>query len=207
VYDPTDIPRITLRNTNAEVDTALNVTRAGVPGARTLQFTDGWKPTSKSVISANSSYTGSAGQARAKGEQVYDTAYAMRQNGMKESTAAGRQPMKGNGILPTFNGEDNMNMTFRKLMVDVLNDRDNTVNRVVGPSAGTEAIGLMRPKQILALDVAKERNMNEILDMLDDNPYALPVYKIASSAPATRELRGTEGPAEMGLRSLTSSQY
>jgi hypothetical protein len=100
-----------------------------------------------------------------------------------------------------------MNMTFRKLMVDVLNDRDNTVNRVVGPSAGTEAIGLMRPKQILALDVAKERNMNEILDMLDDNPYALPVYKIASSAPATRELRGNEGPAEMGLRSLTSSQY
>jgi len=49
--------------------------------------------------------------------------------------------------------------------------------------------------------------MNEILDMLNDNPYALPVYKIASSAPATRELRGNEGPAEMGLRSLTSSQY
>ena len=204
VYDPTDIPRITLRNTNAEVDTALNVTRAGVPGARTLQFTDGWKPTSKAILSANSSYTGSAGQARAKGEQVYDTAYAMRQNGMKESTAAGRQPMKGNGILPTFNGEDNVNMTFRKLTTDVLNDRDNTVNRVVGPSAGVEAIGLMRPKQVLALDVAKERNMNEILDMLDDNPYALPVYKLAAAGPAARELRGNEGPAEMGLRSLTS---
>lgn len=204
VYDPTDIPRITLRNTNAEVDTALNVTRAGVPGARTMQFPDGWKPTSKSVLSANSSYTGAAGQARAKGEQVYDTAYAMRQNGMKESTAAGRQPMKGNGILPTFNGEDNVNMTFRKLTNDVLNDRDNTVNRVVGPTAGVEAIGLMRPKQVLSLNISKERNMNEILDMLDDNPYALPVYKLAAGGPAARDLRGNEGPAEMGLRSLTS---
>jgi hypothetical protein len=204
VYDPTDILRVTHRNTNAEVDTALNVTRAGVPGSRTLQFPDGWRNTSKEAISARSEYTGPAGQARAKGEQVYDTAYAMRQNGMKEITAIGRQPEYGNGIKPLFNGEDNVNLTYRKITMDVLNDRDNTVNRVVGPSAGTEAIGLLRPKQILALNVAKERNMNEILDMLDDNPYALPVYKIAANGPATRPLRGNEGPAELGLKSLSS---
>jgi hypothetical protein len=204
VYDPTDILRVTHRNTNAEVDTALNVTRAGVPGARTIQFPDGWRNTSKEAISARSEYTGPAGQARAKGEQVYDTAYAMRQNGMKEITSIGRQPEYGNGIKPLFNGEDNVNLTYRKLTVDVLNDRDNTVNRVVGPSAGTEAIGLLRPKQILALNVAKERNMNEILDMLDDNPYALPVYKIAANGPATRPLRGNEGPAELSLKSLSS---
>jgi hypothetical protein len=206
VYDPTDILRVTHRNTNAEVDTALNVTRAGVPGAATLQFPDGWRNTSKEAISARSAYTGSAGQARAKGEQVYDTAYAMRQNGMKEITAIGRQPMEGNGSLPLFNGEDNVNMTFRKLTIDTLNDRDNTVNRVVGPAAGTEAIGLLRPKQILSLNVAQERNLHEILDTLDDNPYALPIFKIAtaSGVPAARAIRGNEGPAEMGLKSLSS---
>ena len=85
----------------------------------------------------------------------------------------------------------------------MLNDRDNTVNRVVGPAAGTEAIGLQRPKQVLRLDVANERNIHEILDTLDDNPYALPVFKIAQGAPESRPLRGNEGPAEMGLRSLS----
>lgn len=205
VYDPTDITRITHRNTNAEVDTALNVTRAGVPGNRTLQFPDGMRATSKEFVSANSAYTGPAGQARAKGEQVYDTAYAMRQNGMKELTTVGRQPEYGNGIKPLFNGADNVNLSYRKITTDVLNDRDNTVNRVVGPAAGTEAIGLQRPKQILRLDVAQNRNIHEILDSLDDNPYALPVHKIAHAVPPAQEFsaffaESMMGPAELGLR-------
>jgi len=204
VYDPTDIMRPTHRNTNAEVDTALNVTRAGVPGAATLQFPDGMRPTTKEFVSAKSGYTGSAGLARATGEQVYDGAYNMRQNGLKEQTAAGRKPMQGNGILPIFNGEDNVNMTFRKLTADSLNDRDNTMNRVIGPAAGTEAIGLQRPKQVLALNVAQDRNYSAILSMLDDNPYALPVFKMAAAAPPAQELRGNEGPAERSLRSLNA---
>lgn len=208
VYDPTDIMRVTHRNTNAEIDTALNVTRAGVPGQRTLQMPDGWKPTSKSILAGASAWTGPGGQARAKGEQVYDTAYAMRQNGMKELTTVGRQPEYGNGIKPVFNGEDNVNLSYRKITSDVLNDRDNTVNRVVGPAAGTEAIGLQRPKQLLRLDVAQDRNIHEILDSLDDNPYALPVFKIANQpgVALARGLAGSDqrqqGPAEIGLRSL-----
>ena len=205
VYDPTDIARITNRNTNAEIDTALNVTRAGVPGARTLQFSDQWRPTSKANLAGASARIGGAGQARAKGEQVYDTAYAMRQNGVKEITAMGRQPQYGNGILPVFNGEDNVNLTYRKIVSDVLNDRDNTVNRVVGPAAGTEAIGLQRPKQVLHLDVAVDRNIHDIPDMLDENPYAINVNKLAQQLPMSSELRGNEGPAELGIRSLQHS--
>lgn len=203
VYDPTDIARITHRNTNAEIDTALNVTRAGVPGAPTMQFDDGWRPTSKANLAGASARVGGAGQARAKGEQVYDTAYAMRQNGVKELTAMGRQPK--NGILPVFNGEDNVNLSYRKIVSDVLNDRDNTVNRVVGPAAGTEAIGLQRPKQVLHLDVSEDRNIRDIPDMLDDNPYALPVHKIAQQMPMSTPIRGNEGPAELGLRSLSGT--
>jgi hypothetical protein len=193
VYDPTDILRITHRNTNAEVDTALNVTRAGMPGQRTLQFPDGWKPTAKAQLAGASAWTGAAGQARAKGEQVYDTAYAMRQNPIKELTAQGRTPEAGNGNLPVFNGEDNVNLTYRKITNDVLNDRDNTVNRVVGPGASVEDIGIARPRQILQINVARDRNTHDVLDMLDDNPYALPVYRIAQQAPAARAVAGYEG--------------
>lgn len=178
VYDPTDIAKPTHRNTNAEVDTALNVTRAGVPGAPTLSFPDGVRTTGKEAISANSAYTGGAG--RGNGDQVYDTAYAMRQNGIKELTAQGRKPLAGNGVKPLFNGEDYINMSNRKIMTDVLNDRDNTIQRVTGHSLGVEAIGLQRPKDVLTMDIARDRNYTAVLSSLNDNPYALPIHKIAS---------------------------
>ena len=191
VYDPTDITRITTRNTMAEPDRALNVTRAGMPGSQQLAVPDGVRATTKESISASSAYTGAAGLANAKGEQVYDFAYAMRQDGQRENLSRGRKPVAGNGLLSLFNGEDYMNVSFRKLDTDILNDRDTTVDRVVGPPIGTEAIGMMRPPQELKASAA-DRNIHEILDSLNDNPYALPVHRIAA---------GIAGPAEMAAAS------
>ena len=189
VYDPTDIMRITTRNTTAEPDRALNVTRAGVPGAATLAAPDGVRATQKEGVSANSAYKGSAGPAIYRAEPVYDPAYAMRQNPTKELIAAGRRPIAGSGLLSLFSGEDHMNVTYRRLDTDSLNDRANTSDRVVGPPIGTEAIGHVRPPQPpLQVDVSKDRNISELLDMLNDNPYALPVHRIAA---------GLAGPAEM----------
>ena len=198
VYDPTDIMRPTLRNTNAEVDTALNVTRAGTGSKPTLQFPDGVRATTKEQISAQSAYTGSAGKARATGEQVYDTAYAMSQNANKELMAKGRRPVAGNGSLSLFNGEDNVNLSYRKIDSDFLNDRDNVVSRVVGHGAGVSDIGLQRPKQVLRLDVTKDRNYESILDMLGDNPYAIQVNRAARGGASNGR---KQGPAEMALSS------
>jgi len=184
VYDPTDITRITMRNVTAEPDKALNVTRAGMPGLATLQFPDGVRRTTKEQISASSAYGGVAGAANAKAEQVYDAAYAMRQYPTKEILSARRNPIAGNGNIAIFNGEDYINQTYRKPMTDSLNDRKNTSERVVGMPLGKEALGLQRPRNILKLDVSRERNIHEILDTLDDNPYALPVHKIALGGPS-----------------------
>jgi hypothetical protein len=197
VYDPSDITRITGRNTMAEPDRAMNVTRAGMPGQGTLAFPDGMRATTKAEISANSEYAGSAGPAVAKSEQVYDYAYAMRQNPTKEMLAAGRKPVAGNGNLPLFNGEDYMNITHRKLDTDILNDRATTSDRVIGPPIGAEAIGLQRPRQPLVMDVAVDRNIHEILDSLNENPYALPVHRIA---------QGLAGPAEISA-AMSSGGY
>jgi hypothetical protein len=102
----------------------------------------------------------------------------MRQNPNKEVIAAGRRPVAGNGLMALFNGEDNMNVTYRRLDTDSLNDRMNTSDRVVGPPIGTEAIGMVRPPQpALQVDVSKDRNIRE-----------LPVHRIAA---------GLAGPAEM----------
>lgn len=202
VYDPTDIARVTVRNTTAEPDRAMNVTRAGMPGQGTLQFPDGMRLTTKGAITADSEYAGSAGPAVVKHDQVYDYAYAMRQNPVKEIVSAGRKPEAGNGSLPLFNGEDYVNVTYRKPMVDSLNDRQNAADRVMGPPLGVEAIGVQRAKQTLKLDVSKDRNMSDVLDGLTDNPYAMPVHKIAAG---TFVPGAAMGPAAMAAMSLGST--
>ena len=173
VYDPSDITRVTTRNTNADVDTALNVTRAGMPGQAVLPFLDGMRSTNKAELSANSAYTGPGGRGAVSYEQSYNAAYDMRTNPTKEVVAQGRKPLAGNGNLPLFNGEDYVNMTFRRPDTDSVNDRGTASNRVVGPTLGVEAVGAQRPKNVLKLDISRDRNIQEIIDSLDDNPYAV----------------------------------
>lgn len=190
VYDPTDIVRTTTRNTLAEPDHALNVSRAGVPGALTLGLQDPVRLTTKEQLTAHSAYDGIAGPAVEKALPSYVSAYNMRQNPNKEVVASGRRPIAGNGQLISgiFNGQDNVNLSYRKLESDWINDRENTVTRVVGPAAGPEEMGLQRPKNVLRMDISRDRNIHEILDTLNDNPYALPIHRIAA---------GLAGPAEM----------
>jgi hypothetical protein len=203
VYDPTEITRVTTRNTTAEPDRAMNVTRAGMPGRGTVAFPDGMRATTKAAISAVSDYTGVAGAANAKGEQVYDYAYAMRTNPTKETVSALRKPIAGNGNLAIFNGEDYVNMTYRRLDTDSLNDRSSTVDRVVGPPLGTEAIGVQRAKQTLQISVAEDRNIREVLDSLNDNPYAMPVHRIAQGTHMPMS-QSRMGPAALAAMSLGS---
>jgi len=187
VYDPTDVTRPTMRNTTAEPDHMLNVVRAGVPGAGQVGLPDGMRATTRAQASMD--YGGVASQAQGKAGGSYDAAYAMRTNPTKEQIAAGRAPIAGSGLLSVFNGEDNVNVTtLRKMEADYINDRDNIVDRVVGPPPGIEAIGLQRPRQPLRLDISRDRNIHDILDTLTDNPYAIPVHRIA---------QGLAGPAEV----------
>ena len=179
VYDPTDITRVTTRNTTAEPDRALNVSRAGMPGQSVLPFIDGMKLTAKGEIAAHSSYTGPAGKGMVGYEQSYNAAYDMRTNPTKEVIAQGRRPIAGAGNLPIFNGEDYMNMTYNRPAMDSVNDRGSAKNRVVGPTLGAEAIGMQRPKNTLSLDISKDRNIREIIDSLDDNPYAVNLQNAA----------------------------
>jgi hypothetical protein len=196
-YDPTDIARVTTRNTMAEPDYAANVSRAGAPGAMQLGVIDVVRMTSKQNISAKSEYSGVGGPATEMKPMDYTAGYNMRTNPTKEVLASGRRPIAGNGQLVNgiYSGTTNFGaQTYRKLEVDQMNDRDTTVDRVVGPAAGVEAIGIQRPKNALKLDISRERNIHEVLDMLNDNPYALPVYKIAN---------GLQGPAAIAAATAT----
>lgn len=188
VYDPTDIMKPTGRNTLAEPDKAMNVTRASSGAAAALPMQDGVRLTTKGIVGASAYNVSPGAQVEGGAPGDYTSAYNMRTNPTKEIISSGRRPIAGNGGLALFNGEDYVNQTYRKIEADIINDRQSTSDRVVGPPVGVEAIGVQRPRQPIRLDISTERNINEIMDMLTDNPYALPVHRIAT---------GVAGPAEM----------
>lgn len=188
VYDPTDIMKPTGRNTLAEPDKAMNVTRASAGAAPALPMQDGVRLTTKALVGETAYNVSPGAQVEGGGPADYTSAYNMRTNPTKEVISSGRRPIAGNGGLALFNGEDWVNQTYRKVEADILNDRENTSDRVIGLPAGVEALGVQRPRQPIRLDISTERNIHEILDTLTENPYAIPVHRIAA---------GLAGPAEM----------
>jgi hypothetical protein len=93
----------------------------------------------------------------------------MRTNPNKEQIAQGRDPMHGNGgALAVFDGD--INQTTRKLDSDIVNDRSNAVNRVVGLPTGVGDLGQVRPRVPLKLDVSRQRNTMDVVASVNANP-------------------------------------
>jgi len=126
------------------------------------------RPTQKAQISAKSEHFGPSNSVN-KDFTSHDAAYNMRTNPNKEQIAQGRDPMHGNGgALAVFDGD--INQTTRKLDSDIINDRSNAVNRVVGLPTGVGDIGQVRPRVPLKLDVSRQRNTMDVVASVNANP-------------------------------------
>jgi hypothetical protein len=181
VYDPEDIARVTGRNTLAEPDKTMNISLQGVPNKPLLKAPDGMRYTQKASISAKSDYTGTASSQEGGRSRVYDAEYKMRQDAGKEQVAVGRKPIAGNGNLPIFSGEDNMNIgPYKKLDSDYINDRQPPVYRVNGPPAGAEVIGLQKYRAPLRLDMSTDRFNPASVKSLQENPYTIDLSRRAA---------------------------
>jgi hypothetical protein len=139
-------------------------------------YQDGARQTQKAAISAKSAYTGSAATANAKAPRSETAEKNMRHYAQKENVAKGRKPA---GNIALFNGEDYINMKFNKLESDYINDRSPIVDRVRGAPPSEEAIGMMRPRAVLKLDVSSERMEPAIVAGLETNPYIIPLHSTA----------------------------
>jgi len=177
VYDPDDIMKVTGRNTLNDWDWYRNFGRQDTPGSAEIRLQDAVRNTQKAALSANSAWTGSAILASGKAEKDRTDARNMRQYAQKENIARGRTP-KGSSV-KLFNGEDNINMTFRRLNTDIVNDRENNVDRVAGLPSSTEVLGIQRPRTVLKLDVSAVRNAPIFVSALEENPYVIPLHKSA----------------------------
>ena len=169
VWDPNDVARTTVKEGTIDFNWLGQATSADGPTRlKVYDPEDIARPTQKSQISAKSDYFGSPNSVN-KDFTSHDSAYNMRLNPNKQEIAKGRDPMHGNGgALAVFDG--NVQQTTRKLDADIVNDRTNSVNRVVGLPTGVGDIGQVRYRVPLKLDVSRARNGNEIVAAVNSNP-------------------------------------
>jgi hypothetical protein len=170
VWDPNDVARTTVKEGTINWNWFGQAAPAA-DGATRLKVYDPddiARPTQKQQLSAKSEYYGPSNSVN-KDFTSHDAAYNMRTNPNKEQIAAGRDPMHGNGgALAVFDGS--IHQTTRKLDADIVNDRANAVNRVVGLPTGVGDIGQVRPRVPLKLDVSRVRNAAEVVRAVNSNP-------------------------------------
>jgi len=180
VYDPDDVARVTGRNTLADWDMYRNLGRMDLPEGAEVRIQDGVRSTQKSAISAKSAYSGTAYSARA--ERDRQDVRAMRHYAQKETIAQGRKP--AGSSTKVFNGEDNVNLQYRRVVADSVNDRQPGQDRVNNEPTSTEVIGLQRPRAVLKMDVASERCEPVMVSSLEANPYVIPLHRVALTGKA-----------------------
>jgi hypothetical protein len=98
----------------------------------------------------------------------------VRHYAQKEHIAKGRTPT--NSSTKIFNGEDYVNMQYRKITSDSVNDRAPAKDRVAAETTGVEVLGMQRPRAALKLDVSAERNQYDVVSSLETNPYVIPLH-------------------------------
>jgi len=78
-----------------------------------------------------------------------------------------------------FNGEDNINLQYRKLVADSVNDREPGLDRVNTEPTTADILGIQRPRTVLKLDVSAIRNEPVMVSSLEKNPYVIPLHRSA----------------------------
>jgi hypothetical protein len=177
VWDPTDVARTTVKETTVKWDYRGIAAPADGPTRLTVYDPDDIaRPTQKAQISAKSEYYGGVKAATEKFTS-HQQAYNMRLNPNKEAVAKLPKPFAGNGGLGTFNS--NVVQTSKKLDVDIIDDRALAVNNVVGLPPGAGDIGQVKYRAPLKLDVSMERNMQVMVDAVNNNPLQQSLQKNA----------------------------
>ena len=170
VWDPSDVARTTVKEGTINWNWFGQAAPAadGATRLKVYDPEDVARPTQKQQLATKWNYYGTPAAAN-QDFTSHDAAYNMRSNPNKEQIAAGRDPMHGNGgALAVFDG--NIHQTTKKLDADIVNDRSNAVNRVVGLPTGVGDIGQVRPRVPLKLDVSRARNGREVVGAVLENP-------------------------------------
>jgi hypothetical protein len=167
-WDPSNVARTTIKETTVDWDyRGISGPGAGPERLKVYDPNDIAKPTQKSQLSSDSRIAGPAISVN-KDFTSHESAYNMRKNESKTSVAKLRKPVAGNGNIAIFKGE--VHQKSNRLTADDLNDRALAVNRVSGMTPGAADLGRVQYRVPLKLDVSMERNMQSMVDAVENNP-------------------------------------
>ena len=188
-WDPTDVARTTIKETTVDWDyRGISGPGAGPERLKVYDPNDIAKPTQKSQLSADSRIAGPAISVN-KDFMSHESAYNMRKNESKTTVAKLRKPLAGNGNIAVFQGD--IRQTAKRLTADDMNDRAMAVNRVSGMTPGTADLGRVQYRLPLKLDVSTERNMQVMVDAVENNPLNQSLRKNAiRDSMALEQLQG-----------------
>jgi hypothetical protein len=110
----------------------------------------------------------------------------MRQYAQREKIAQGRKPMGSSVKL--FNGEDNINLQYRRIVADSINDREPTQDYVRAEPTSADMIGAQRPRAVLKLDISATRAEPLMVSALEKNPYVIPLHRAAANTPPAKSI-------------------
>ena len=188
-WDPTDVARTTIKETTVDWDyRGISGPGAGPERLKVYDPNDIAKPTQKSQLSADSRIAGPAISVN-KDFMSHESAYNMRKNESKTTVAKLRKPLAGNGNIAVFKGD--IRQTAKRLTADDMNDRAMAVNRVSGMTPGAADLGRVQYRNPLKLDVSTERNMQVMVDAVENNPLNQSLRKNAiRDSMALEQLQG-----------------
>jgi hypothetical protein len=176
-WDPSDIARTTIKETTVDWDyRGISGPGAGPERLKVYDPNDIARPTQKSQLSNDSRIAGPAISVN-KDFLSHESAFNMRKNESKTTVAKLRKPMAGNGNIAVFKGD--IKQTAKRLTADDMNDRSLAVNRVTGLTPGPSDLGRVQYRLPLKLDVSMERNMQSVVDAVENNPLNQSIRKNA----------------------------
>ena len=179
VWDPKDIARTTVKESTIYLDRPGIAGSASAPNRlKTYDPDDIARPTQKSQLSNNLSWTGPGGNGAWNDNMDPTFAYNMRTNPNKEQIAKGRRPIAGSGNSATFNGDPGRQLS-KKLDTDVINDRALAINRSLDITPGVGDFGRTEYRVPLKLDISRERNQYSSVSAVDNNPLMQSLSKNA----------------------------
>jgi hypothetical protein len=179
VWDPKDIARTTVRETTIYLDRpGIMASGSGPNRLKVYDPDDIARPTQKSQLSNNLSWTGPGGNGAWSDAMDETFAYNMRTNPNKEQIARGRKPIAGSGGVAVFKGDPGR-QTTHKLDADYINDRALAINRPIDITPGVGDIGRVEYRVPLKLDISRERNQYSSVEAVDNNPLMQSLRKNA----------------------------
>jgi hypothetical protein len=166
VWDPNDIARTTVKEGTISLDRfGIAAPADGPTRLKVYDPADIARPTQKAQISAKSSYTGGPKAAHER-HMNHTAAYNMRLNPNKQQVSKGRSLAGGN--IQMFKG-DELNVSSKKLDIDVINDRAPAINRSLDLGPGSADIGRVKYRAV-PKSIGEQRIQREIISATESNP-------------------------------------